>query len=143
MTMNRRRTDRGPFATLRKIVVSGDISLVMLLASLGLFAWVFFGFTVAKADMTNYAAMFPLGTIEFWVFAYLFAAFGLLYLAAYQLPPLPSLIVGGWLVGIWSWAFFARAQAVYTAQTGNATSILYIIIGVLILQRSGKGAANE
>lgn len=112
--------------------------MVLLLAAVGLITWVVFGFTAAQADLQAYAAMFPLGGVWFWVSAYIIAAFGLVYLVAYKLPPMASLLVGGWLVTIWSWSFFARATAVYTAQTGNATSILYIIIGVLILQRSGK-----
>lgn len=134
----RRKTDVSPFGNILYAITKGNIDMVLLLGAFGLLTWVGFGFTSAKADMTNYAAMFPLGTVEFWIGSYLFAAFGLIYLVAYQLPPLASLIVGGWLTVIWSWSFFARAQAVYTAQTGNATSILYILIGVLILQRSGK-----
>jgi hypothetical protein len=134
----RRRTDFSPWANILFAVTKGNIDMVLLLGALGLLAWVAFGFTSAKADLTQYAALFPVGTVEFWVGSYLFAAGGLIYLVAYQLPSLASLIVGGWLTVIWSWSFFARAQAVYTAQTGNATSILYILIGVLILQRSGK-----
>lgn len=134
----RRKTDVSAWGNIKFAVTKGNIDMVLLLGALGLLAWVAFGFTSAKADLRQYAAMFPLGTVEFWVCSYLFAAGGLIYLVAYQLPPLASLIVGGWLTVIWSWSFFARAQAVYTAQTGNATSILYILIGVLILQRSGK-----
>jgi hypothetical protein len=115
----RRKTDVSPWGNILFAISRGNIDVVLLLGALGLLAWVGFGITSAKADMANYAAMFPLGTVEFWIGAYLFAAVGLIYLVAYQLPPLASLIVGGWLTVIWSWSFFARAQAVYTAQTGN------------------------
>lgn len=134
----RRRSDTGPLANIKHALLNGNIDMVMLLAAVGLLAWVAFGFAAAKADLENYALMFPLGGVWFWVSAYIIAAFGLIYLVAYHMPPMASLMVGGWLVTIWSWSFFARATQVYTAQTGNATSILYILIGVLILQRSGS-----
>lgn len=136
----RRKEDVSAWANFKHKLVGGDIAMVLIIGALGLLAWIGFGFTSAKADLQNYANMFPVGGFEFWVFAYIFAAVGMLYLAATDLPPLPSLVVGGWLVTIWSWSFFARTLTVYTAQTGNATSIIYILIGALILQRSGKRA---
>lgn len=134
----RRRSDSGPWANIKFALLNGNIDMVMLLAAVGLLTWVIFGFTAAQADLENYARMFPVGGLWFWVSAYIVAACGLIYLVAFQMPPMASLMVGGWLVTIWSWSFFARATHVYTAQTGNATSILYILIGVLILQRSGS-----
>ena len=138
--LRRRKEDQSIWSNFKYKLVYGDIAMVLIIGAIGLLAWVGFGFTAAKADLHNYSSMFPIGSVEFWVFAYVFAAFGMLYLAAADLPPLASLVVGGWLVTIWSWSFFARATTVYTAQTGNATSIIYIIIGALILQRSGKRA---
>lgn len=139
MTFPRRRsTDKGALANLKHTLLEGSIDMTLLLGAAGLIAWVVFGFTAAQADLQNFANMFPLGGVWFWVSAYLIAAFGMIYLVATNMPAMASLFVGGWLVTVWSWSFFARATAVYTAQTGNATSIIYIIIGVLILQRSGK-----
>lgn len=134
----RRKEDLSAWGNFKHKLVHSDIFMVLVLGALGLLAWVGFGFTSAKADLHNFAAMFPLGGVEFWVFAYVAAALGMIHIAANDLPPFSSLIVGGWIITIWSWSFFARATQVYTAQTGNATSILYILIGVLILQRSGK-----
>lgn len=138
MNYRRRKSDKSPIANLSFAVTKGPIDMVLLLGALGLLAWVFFGYTSATQDLTSFVAMFPIGSVEFWVGAYLFAAFGMTYLVAFDHPPLASLLVGGELVIIWSWSFFARTLHVYTAQTGNATSLLYILIGVLILQRSGK-----
>lgn len=134
----RRRYDTGPVANIKYALLTGNIDMVLLIGALGLLAWVVFGFAAAKADLDNYAAMFPIGGVWFWVSAYVIAAVGMIYLVAFKMPPMASLMVGGWLVTIWAWSFFARATQVYTAQTGNATSIIYILIGVLVLQRSGS-----
>jgi hypothetical protein len=144
-TLNRRKDDRGLrlraklfIQNLTEAVNASSIDMVLLLGAAGLFAWVAFGFAGAKADLANYAAMFNIGSVGFWVTVYLGTGIGMVYLVGAKYPPLASLLVGLSLVWMWSFSFFARTTQIYTAQTGNATSIIYIIIGVLVLQRSGK-----
>lgn len=143
--LQRRKDDRGFRLKVRVFyqniidaVNTSSIDMVLLLGAAGLFAWVIFGFTGAKADLKNYAAMFQTGSVEFWVSVYVGTGLGMIYLVGTKYPPTSSLLVGLSLVWMWSFSFFARTTQVYTAQTGNATSIIYIIIGVLVLQRSGK-----
>jgi hypothetical protein len=39
---------------------------------------------------------------------------------------------------IWVWSAIARMTATATFQTGNATSIVYILLGLLIIHRSAR-----
>lgn len=136
--MKRRKTDRSYLAQLMYIILEGDISLVTLLGGLGLILWAAFGLWRFGLDLQAYADIFPFGNATFWALNYILCGIGMWWMVAAQFPSLFSLLIGGWIWTIWSWSFFARSTAVATLQTGNATSIIYIIIGLLIIHRSSK-----
>ena len=150
MTFRRRKSDHnaiarlkdswrhGSLSNIRKSITDGDIDVTLLFAGAGLLLWVFFGLYANRNDLTSFANMFPLGGIIFWTLAYVIGGIGCFALVATKMNPTLSIFVGGWLTIIWSWSFFARSVAISTQQTGNATSMIYIILGLLIIHRSGR-----
>ena len=134
----RRITDRPKLLQLKHIIIDGDISMLVLLAGVGLILWACFGVFMFVEDMNKYAAMFPFGNGHFWVANYVLCGLAMWWLVASQFPPLSSLLIGGWVCIIWTWAALARMTAVATLQTGNATSIVYIMVGLLIIHRSAR-----
>lgn len=127
-----------PLGHLRYLLLYGDISFTVLLGGLGLVLWALFGVLRFAGDLAAYAAMFPLGNGTFWVANYIFCGVAMWVLAAFRFPPLSSLVVGAWVTGIWGWSAIARLTATATLQTGNATSVIYIILGILIVHRSAR-----
>ena len=121
---------------LRTVLIDGDISMLVLLAGLGLIMWALFGLFMFVDDLVAYTKLFPLGNGPFWVSNYILAGLSMWALVAYEFPPLSSLLVGSWVAVIWTWSALARMTATATYQTGNATSIVYIIVGLLIIHRS-------
>ncbi len=132
------RNDNTPLQQLREVIVEGDISLVLLLGGLGLILWAIFGLLAHTDDLSNYARLFPFGNIGFWVLNYLFCGLAMWFLVAYQYPPTFSLLLGTWCSIVWSWSALARMSNLATFQTGNATSVVYVIIGLLIIQRTSR-----
>lgn len=135
---HRRKTDISYADQLKHILLDGDISMVLLLGGLGLWLWASFGVWRYTDDLAAYAAMFPFGNGTFWVANYYLCGLAMWWLVAARIPPLASLLIGGWIGTIWSWSLLARTTAIATLQTGNATSIVYIIIGLLIVHRGAR-----
>lgn len=123
---------------LRHIVIDGDISFAVLMAGLGLILWAGFGLFMFVDDLAAYTKMFPIGNGFFWAGNYIFCGVAMWILTAYKFPPFSSLLIGSWVCIIWTWAALARMTAVATFQTGNATSIIYILMGLLIIHRSAR-----
>ena len=134
----RRRGDHTYIAQLKHVLLDGDISMVLLLGAVGLWLWAGFGIWRYVDDLAAYSAMFPFGNGTFWVANYFLCGIAMWWLVAAEFPPVMSLITGGWICTIWSWSFLARSTAIATLQTGNATSIVYIIIGILIIHRGSR-----
>lgn len=149
----RRASDKSPLARLRHSLVSklirvgrrlnyillrSDITLAVFLGGFGLIIWAAFGIYMFTGDMANYAKMFPFGNGEFWAGNYIFCGLAMMWLAINRFTPLPSLLVGGWVATIWGWSALARMTQTATFQTGNATSIVYIILGLFIIHRSAR-----
>ena len=138
MVQNRRTTDLSKLAQLRHIILDGDISMTLFLAGLGLILWAGFGVYMFMGDLEAYAKMFPFGNGTFWVANYTLCGLAMWWLASAQFPPLSSLLIGSWVCVIWTWSALARMTTTATLQTGNATSIVYILIGLLIIHRSAR-----
>jgi len=137
------KTENKPIKQLIHVLSIGDISMVLLLGGMGLILWALFGLFAYRADLAAYAGMFPFGTPLFWFANYLFCGIAMWVIVALQYPALLSLLVGSWCVVAWSWSALARMTAVATLQTGNATSVIYIIIGILIIHRSSRYHGKE
>lgn len=123
---------------IKHVLLDGDIGMLLLLGGLGLILWAVMGTMKSGVELITYAKMFPFGDATFWFMNYVLCGIAMWGLVATQMPSLPSLLVGGWVTTIWAWSLFARVGNVATMQTGNATSIMYIIIGLLIVQRSSR-----
>lgn len=132
------RTNKTPLQQLRSVLVDGDISLVLLLGGFGLILWALFGLRVYTTELDDYAKLFSFGSKNFWFLNYIFCGLGMWALVAYQYPPTISLLLGTWCAIIWSWSALGRLSNEATFQTGNATSVVYVIIGLLIIQRTAK-----
>lgn len=137
-TNKRRASDISILAQIRHILIDGDISMVLVLGGLGLILWAGFGLFMFIGDLDAYARMFPFGNGWFWVANYLLCGLAMWYVAGAQFPPLASLLIGSWISIIWMWSALARMTATATLQTGNATSVIYIIIGLFIIHRSAR-----
>lgn len=120
------------------VLVNGDISMLLLLAGLGLILWATFGVVMFTNDLNAYAKMFPFGNGIFWVLNYALCGLAMWYLVGAKLPAVPSLLVGAWVCMIWSWSATARFAEATAHQTSNATSIVYILIGLMLIQRTGN-----
>lgn len=125
-----------PLQRLRYTLLQGDISMLVLLAGLGLVLWAAFGIYMFADNLEAYSRMFPLGNGGFWAGNYVACGVAMWVLVAFNFPPLLSLITGSWVCVIWTWSALARMTAVATFQTGNATSIIYILVGLMIIHRS-------
>jgi hypothetical protein len=134
----RRASDRKPCNQIAYTILNGDISALCLLGGLGLMLWSAFGVYLFGGDLAMYTAMFPLGNGYFWAINYMLCGIAMWYLVAFHFPPLSSLLIGSWLCVIWTWAAMARTTAIATLQTGNAISIVYILLSLLIVQRSAR-----
>jgi hypothetical protein len=135
---SRRRTDVPYLQQLSNTLVDGDISMTVLMAGFGLVLWALFGMFMFTSDLDAYTKMFPFGNGAFWATNYIVCGVAMWWLVAAQFPPLGSLLVGAWVSVIWTWSSLARMTVVATYQTGNATSIIYILIGLLIIHRSAR-----
>jgi len=140
---NRRRSDQSKLEHLRQIILYGDISFTVLLGGLGLILWAAFGVLMFTKDLQAYSSMFPYGNGWFWVANYTGCGLAMWYLVSAQFPPFLSLALGSWVCVIWTWAALARMTAVATLQTGNATSIIYILLGLLIIHRSARNDTQK
>lgn len=127
-----------PFGRLMNTIRHGDISTTLLLGGLGLVVWAIFGWYFNPIDLANYASLFPFGSVTFWFYNYIFCGVGMWLLVAYNYPPTSSLLLGTWVSIIWSWSAFGRLAVMSTYQTGNATSLIYVTLGILIIQRSSN-----
>lgn len=127
-------------AELLTIIDEADMRLTLALGGFGLIAWAANGVYTerGKADLVAYAAMFPLGSPMAWVVIYYSVGAALIWLAVNKVPKTPALLLGPVVIAIWSWAFFARTATVATFQTGNATSLIYIAIGTLLIYNAGN-----
>jgi hypothetical protein len=112
--------------------------MLVLMAGVGLILWAFFGMFMFTGDMAAHAGMFPFGSPMFWFINYITCGVLMWCLVAWEFPPLLSLLTGSWVTIIWSWSALARMTAVATLQTGNATSIVYIIVGLMVIHRSAR-----
>ncbi len=126
------------YVRIKYILLRSDISLAVFLGGFGLIIWAAFGIYMFTGDLENYAKMFPFGGEAFWAGNYIFCGLAMMLLSTQRFPPFSSLMVGGWVATIWAWSALARLTETATYQTGNATSIIYIILGLLIIQRSAR-----
>lgn len=138
MVYHRRKSDLSKWGQFKYVVVDGDISMTLVLGGLGLMLWAVFGMFMFVNDLDAYAKMFPYGNGYFWAGNYLVCGLAMWWLVGAQFPAFASLVIGGWVSVIWTWAALARMTATATMQTGNATSVIYIILGLLIIQRSAR-----
>ena len=99
--------------------------------------WAFTGMFVHPEDLAQYAAMFHVGKINYWVLNHLFVGVLMIALVADGFPKRMSMFVGSWLIVAWSWAAFVREATNLTQQNGKTSAIMYIIIGLFIIQRAG------
>ncbi len=136
--MNAFRHTIPPLKKLREVIENGDISMVLLLAGLGLILWAGFGIFVTTEEIEQYARMFPFGNVGFWIINYIICGLAMWWLVAYQYPPTLSLLVGTWCSIVWSWSVLGRLANIDSFHTGNATSIIYVIVGLLIIQRTSR-----
>lgn len=138
----RRSSDNTALTQLRHVLIDGDISMVLLLGGLGLIMWAVFGVYLYTGDLEAYAKLFPIGNGAFWVGNYIACGLAMWYLVAKQFPPVSSLLIGAWVSTIWTWSALARmtttAVTPLSLQIGNATTVVYIIIGLLIIHRSAR-----
>lgn len=128
---------------LQYIILKSDITLAVFLGGFGLIVWAIFGIYMFTNDLNNYSKMFPFGHAEFWAGNYIFCGLSMMILAMKRFSPFPSLLIGGWVATIWGWSALARMTETATLQTGNATSIVYIILGLLMVQRSARKNASR
>lgn len=139
LTCRRRRaSDRKAAEQIRHILMDGDISMLCLMGGLGLILWAFFGLFMFMDNLKAYLTLFPYGDGGFWVANYISCGLAMWYLVSKQFPPLLSLLVGSWISVIWVWSALARMATTATYQTDKATSIVYILIGILIVHRSAR-----
>jgi hypothetical protein len=117
---------------------NGDVSMVLLLGGLGLILWALLGITLRTEEFATYICSLPIGNKTFWIINYISVGSSMWWLAAKKLPALPSLLIGTWICTIWSWVALARITSEDIFQTNSATPVFYILIGLLIIQRSGK-----
>jgi len=134
----KREDSENPVRHFADIVLHGDISMLCVLGGLGLMLWAFFGVFMFASDLENYTKMFPVGNGWFWAANYVVCGITMWLLVAYKFPPLLSLLAGSWICVIWTWSALARMTATATLQTGNATSVVYILLGLLIIHRSAR-----
>ena len=134
----RRRTDRKQLAQLTHSILYGDISMLCLVGGFGLIVWAVFGLLIDSAGLEAYAKTSEIGGVYFWAFNYLLCGLALWWVASKQFPPLASLLVGSWICVLWTWLSLARILALSGYPTGNATSIVYILIGLLVIHRSAR-----
>lgn len=125
------------------ILLRSDITFAVFLGGFGLIVWAIFGIYMSTNDLNNYSKMFPFGHAEFWAGNYIFCGLSMMILAMKRFSPFPSLLIGGWVATIWVWSALARMTETATLQTGNATSIVYIILGLLMVQRSARKNASR
>ena len=131
-------TSLTPLMRIRHTLLEGDISMTLMLGGLGLIMWAVFGVVMFTNDLAAYAAMFPHGNAGFWVINYVLCGLAMWAIVAFNFPPLACLLTGSWVCVIWTWSAIARMTSTATYQTGNATSIVYILLGLLIIHRSAR-----
>lgn len=121
------------------ILGESDMRQVLVLGGAGLLAWAVMGICSERGrqDLIAYAAMFPMGSPRAWTVIYCGVGTAMIWLAYRQVPKVPALLLGPVLIVVWSWAFFARVATIATFQTGNATSLIYMTIGALLIYNVG------
>lgn len=128
-----------PISKTLKVLDEADMRILLLLGGAGLVAWATIGIASERGwhDLVAYAAMFPMGSPIGWVSVYFGVGGAMIWLAWNDVPKVPCLLLGPVVIAVWSWAFFARSTTVATYQTGNATSLIYMAIGTLMIYSAG------
>lgn len=144
--LNRRASDHSPSRLFIDNIVkglTGNPSVAVLLGALGLYLWAIFGLTAFPSDIEAYSKMFPVGNSLFWAGSYIFTGTMMIITVGLDYRPFVSLITSSYMVTLWTWAAFARMANVATFQTGNATSVIYIALGLIILFHSARKNARR
>jgi hypothetical protein len=121
---------------LREILLDSDATLATFILGAALIVWGVTAVAVAPSDFFTFADSMHVGSMWFWFANYVLVGAGLILCAFYKFPPLPSLLIGGYAVLAWTWVASARGSANFTS--GVTLNIIVIVMGCLIVQRSGR-----
>jgi hypothetical protein len=134
----RRVSDRSPASHLGHVMVEGDVSMMVLLSGLGLILWSIFGwFSLAKGtDLVP--KVFFIGIDTLWLLDYLGCGVAMWLLVAYKFPPVSSLLIGSWVCVTWLWLILEKMTSLEKIQLINPVSVIYVLVGLLIIHRSAR-----
>ena len=120
----------------KEIFLESDISLASTLLGLGLIFWGLFAILMAPGDFFTFAVSMQVASTWFWFANYMGAGIGFIMAAYLRLPTGLSLIVGTHACLVWTWIAAIRGFSNLTS--GVTLNGIVIVMGVLLVQRSGK-----
>lgn len=121
---------------IKYILLEADITLASFMMGLALVAWGLVAVFKAPNDFFAFSDAMRIGNTWFWLFNYLSAGAGFLYVAYKNLPSMPSLLIGSYAILVWTWVASIRDASNLTS--GVVLNLIVILMGLLLVQRSSK-----
>lgn len=121
---------------LNEIFLESDLSLAAMLMGICLVLWGLVAFIVSPSDFYSFSRDMKLGSPWLWLANYLVVGALFVAVAYHKFPPLPSLLVGTYACLVWTWVASVRGSSNVTS--GVTLNILVIVMGMLLVQRSGR-----
>jgi multidrug transporter EmrE-like cation transporter len=142
MTLRRRREDQPerietPWGRLMWTLRYGSLDFALLIGGAGLILWALAGVYFYQQDLQTFSLMYVFGSPMFWAAVYLICGFGMLGVVACDWPRWAPWL-GATVSVVWAWTLIMRYSSGSPYQTGNVTTIIYIVLGFLIVTRSAR-----
>jgi hypothetical protein len=120
---------------LARILIDGDLSLVAVLLGFGMIVWGSIGIFLNPQDLFVFAKDFAFQMPIFWGINSIGLGFAFLWVAVKKFPAGPCLLLGTYCVTVYTW--IAVSRAVSSITSGVTLNLLVIVVGALIIHRSG------
>ena len=121
---------------LKELLLYSELDLAAFILGIGLIAWGIIAFSIQPSDLISFSAnMLVLSTLG-WAMNYVLVGVGFVVCAWKKFPATLSLLVGGYACLVWTWVAAVRGASDFTS--GITLNIIVIIMGVLLVQRSGQ-----
>ena len=132
----RRVTDHFGHDLLR-IITTGDLTLAGVLMGFAMILWGLIGvFVSPPVDMQWFVRDFVLSSVPFWFCNHVGAGAAFIWCSVRKFPHPQSLFLGAYCTMMWTFIAVSRPVASFTS--GMTLNLVVILMGVLLIHRSGK-----
>lgn len=135
---NRRATDsfKAKLNRIQQILLEGDITFACVVLGMANILWGIFGL-IYTPDIQWFAKGFALEFAPWvWALNHALAGLGFIHIAVHGFPKGRSLLFGSYVIMVWTWIAMGRPSATFSS--GMTLNLVEILMGAIIVQRSGR-----